>query len=182
MTTIQKAFLLIFILITLVACGTAKQDDEQIFSKDKKGITDDFIFQLKSEKDTYTLNEPLQIYAELEYVGESDEITIYHAGSPFILELKELNNNFDFGYAMDTPLLNTQLKKRDPFRIPYSFSGGYNEFSPDDYVQFVKKLMDGKFPIGRYVISGRTDFYIETDESKQTYNMEQSIEFEVVEN
>ncbi|WP_056833046.1 hypothetical protein [Psychrobacillus sp. FJAT-21963] len=182
MTTIKKIFLLIFILIALVACGTAKQDDEQIFSKDNKGIMDDFIFQLKSEKDTYTLNEPLQIYAQLEYVGESDEITIYHASSPFILELKELNTNFDFGYAMDTPLLSSTLKKREPLRIPYSFSGGYNEFSPDDYVQFVNKLMDGEFPIGRYVITGKTDFYIETDEAKQTYNMEQSIEFEVVEN
>lgn len=115
MTTIQKIFLLIFILIALVACGTAKQDNEQIFSKDKKDIMGDFIFQLKSEKDTYTQNEPLQIYAELEYVGESDEITIYHASSPFILELKELNTNFDFGYAMDTPLLSSTLKKKGTF-------------------------------------------------------------------
>lgn len=182
MTTIQKSFLLIFILIALVACGTSKENTEQIFLKDKKNIMDDFIFHLKSEKDTYKLNEPLQIYAELEYVGESDEITIYHASSPFILELKELNNNFDFGYAMDTPLLTSTLIKGEPIRIPYSFSGGYNEFSPDDYVQFVKKLMDGEFPIGRYVISGKTDFYTETDEVKHTYNMEQSIEFKVVEN
>ena len=38
-----------------------------------------------------------------------------------------------------------------------------NGVHPDDYVQFVNKLMDGEFPIGRYVITGKTDFYIETD-------------------
>ena len=44
----------------------------------------DFVYRLVSEKEEYGQGDQVQVYGELEYIGEEDEITIGHAASAFI--------------------------------------------------------------------------------------------------
>lgn len=52
-------------------------------------MKDDFIYRLFTEKGTYQKREDVKLYAELEYIGELDSITIYHAASPFYFDITE---------------------------------------------------------------------------------------------
>lgn len=143
----------------------------------------DFVYRLVSESERYGQGENPKIYAELEYVGEQDEITIGHAASPFYFPMKELTRNYSIDYMMNEPYITTTLKKGEPLREDYTGSGGYSEQDTKDYQNFIRSLKDG-FPEGRYVVYGSADFVIhpaegETGEEPEKYKIQAEIEFEV---
>ncbi len=143
----------------------------------------DFVYRLVSESERYGQGEKPKIYAELEYVGEQDEITIGHAASPFYFPMKELTRNYSIDYMMNEPYITTTLKKGEPLREDYTGSGGYSEQDTKDYQNFIRSLKDG-FPEGRYVVYGSADFVIhpaegETGEEPEKYKIQAEIEFEV---
>jgi hypothetical protein len=189
----KKVFLLGTMLIMTFLIGCTSQNnidtgelDNYDVSKTSDEVTDgDFVYRLVTERGQYQEDEPVKVYAELEYIGEKDEITIFHAASPFYFPIKEKVRNYDLGYAMNEPLISTTLKQGKPLRKEYMKSGGYSDQGEDNYVAFMKKFfnMDG-FPIGYYVVDGFADFYIETgenDEEKEDFRIEGQIDFKVIE-
>lgn len=191
----RKLIVIVFILLSLllVSCTSGQNFDNSASELDKYAIlktTDevtesDFVYRLVSEKDEYQENEAVKIYAELEYIGEKEEITIFHAASPFYFPIKEKVRNYDIGYGMEEPLVRTTLKHGEPIREEYVKSGGYSDQDEDDYVAFMKKFfnMNG-FPIGYYVVDGYSDFYVENDEDseeKDDFRIEGQIDFKVLE-
>ncbi|GGE02440.1 hypothetical protein [Paenibacillus nasutitermitis] len=103
---------------------------------------DGFLYRLVSEKSVYAEGERVELYAELEYVGEEPEIEIAHAASPFSFPMKEKTRGFEIGYMMDQPRLVTTLKKGEPLREQYKVSGGYGSQDPKEYVDFIKARND----------------------------------------
>jgi hypothetical protein len=89
-------------------------------------IEGDFIYRLVTEKREYIKGESIKMYAELDYNGESQEITIFHASSPFHFPIVENVRNITIGYAMTQPLAKTTLIKGKPIREEYSGSGGFS--------------------------------------------------------
>ena len=76
-------------------------------------IEGDFIYRLVSEEAQYSEDDMVDVYAELEYIGELDEVTISHAASPFYFPMVEETRDYKIDYAMNEPLLYSTLIKRD---------------------------------------------------------------------
>ncbi len=121
---------LVAIVFMLVGCGTGSNNNgtssNYEFENITEGIAEDeqFSFRLYSEKSVYQVGEPLQIKAELTYIGDQESIKISHAASPIWLLTTNLTEDYRFDAAMNEPLIITELKKDVPFVQEYQFSGG----------------------------------------------------------
>ena len=88
---------LIVLSLCLVSCqqkfdrkvDTEPSDTKPLDTK-AQAIEEDFVYRLVTEKAEYGKNEPIKIYAELEYTGEKDEIEIFHSASPFFFQWLKL--------------------------------------------------------------------------------------------
>lgn len=168
---------IMFLSIGLFGCQQSNNEkvdnepsDTQTLETKAEVIEEDFVYRLVTEKAEYSKNEPIKIYAELEYTGDKEEIKIFHSASPFSFPMVETTRNYEIGYVMEQPLLSTELIKGEPLRKEYRGSGSYG--SQD------KK----KFTEGHYVVNGIADFGIiankETGQKKE-YKIKAQVEFRV---
>lgn len=161
---------------------SSKLNEYKVDKIEDERIEGDFIYRLVTEKREYIKGESIKLYAELEYIGEGQEITIYHASSPFHFPMVEKVRNITIGYAMTQPLAKTTLIKGKPIRKEYSGSGGYSGEDKEEYIEFMKSVMDNKFPTGYFVVDGFADFYITNEQNdKQDFMIKSRIDFKVVE-
>ncbi len=179
------------VVIGLTACGTGNQgekrssvaaNDLDVYNVQQTTVEvteGDFIYRLVSKKDHYK-DEEVQLYAELEYVGEKDEIAIYHAASPFYFPMKEEMRGFNINYPMNEPLVETILQQGEPYREEYQRSGWYSDQDEEEYQYFMKDFLENGFPNGYYIVNGFADFYVGPEnEEKDMYRMEGQIDFKV---
>lgn len=194
----KKLFMLLTVMfVFLLSSCTANEetkkkkesvlDEYNVMNTHSEVRVKDFIYRIVSEKKEYENNEKVKIYAELEYVGNEDQVTIYHAASPFYFNLKERTRNYDIEYAMNEPLIKTTIVKGKPLREEYRVgSGGYSGDDPQEYIVFMKTIMDKKqLPYGYYILNGNADFYVETVKNNKNveidYNISSPIDFKVKE-
>ncbi|QPC45625.1 hypothetical protein [Mangrovibacillus cuniculi] len=186
----KKLLLLMLLTLILTACGTTSTGSSQTPPSAEEPVKEvraevtegDFIYRLVSEKNVYKEGEPWEFYAELEYVGELDEVEIGHAASPFYFDMVETTRGYQIGYPMDEPYIVTTLKRNEPYRENGYVGGGYSEHDSEEYVEFMKSLMNDEYPHGHYVINGATDFYLhdESVSEKQNVRLEAVVEFDVI--
>jgi len=191
----KKLFILLTVMFVFVfsSCTANKEtkkkdsilDEYKVMTSHSKVRVKDFIYRIVSEKQEYAYNEKVKIYAELEYVGNDDQVTIYHGESPFYFNLKERTRNYDIEYFMNLPLVKTTIVKGKPLREEYLVgSGSYSGEDPKEYVDFMKKIMDTKrLPHGYYNLNGSAEFYVETVKNGKNieidYNISSPIDFKV---
>jgi hypothetical protein len=177
-------------LVSLAACGINENsgegnsdlDDFQVTQPQAEAAEGDFIYRLVSEKEQYEQGEPLNLYAELEYTGDKDTVTIFHAASPFYFPMHEGTRDYRIDYPMNEPLLQTEITKGEPLREEYVASGGYAAEEDEAYVEFMQNVMIGNFPPGYYEVDGYANFYIEhSDTEQESYQINAQIDFKVVE-
>ncbi|GLX69021.1 hypothetical protein [Paenibacillus glycanilyticus] len=179
----RKVMILAMVVLTLAAagCGEAKnaepsseKPEPATSNKDiaaQAEVTEgDFVYRLVSDKKAYESDEKVNLYAELEYVGDQDEIQIAHSASPFYFPMIEETRGYEIGYMMNEPFIVTTLKKGVPLKEFYRGGGGYDETQdPKEYVDFMKAFTEasrkGTMPSGEYVVSGMADFMIYTGDS-----------------
>lgn len=124
-------------------------------SKAKQG---DFELAIYTSKTEYEVDELIEVYAELTYVGEKEQIEIGHSMYPVGFDISEHTRGLFIMGAMEEPYIVTTLKRNEPVRYEYSFSGGHSSNDSKDYIAFVKALADNKLPQGEYTISAYADF------------------------
>ncbi|WP_372867713.1 hypothetical protein [Planomicrobium okeanokoites] len=184
-------FLLLLLTLLLAACGTAEEpangdssasvEDYTVKTTEAEATEGDFIYRLVSEKEEYASGGPVELYAELEYIGDLETIDIFHAASPFYFPMEEKTRSYEIHYGMEEPLITTTLTKGEPLREQYSGSGGYSTEEDSAYIEFTKNIMDMQFPEGYYVVEGYTDFYTENPATAQTkYEMHAEVDFKVL--
>jgi hypothetical protein len=183
--------LLTVFMSVLVGCNKKEEpqlekaqiENTQAVLETGKEITQgDFIYRLVTEKVEYIENGPVKIYAELEYIGDKEEIEIFHAASPFYFPMVEKTRDFQIDYSMNQPLVSTTLIKGVPLIEHYAANGGYNSEDAEEYISFMKRIMKSEFPVGDYVVNGAADFFVITNEDtreKREYNIIDQIEFKV---
>ena len=188
MKTIATVLTLILSLL-LVACGVDETQEDPandlsdftVTASQAESAKNNFVYRLVSEKEQYTEGKEVEIYAELEYIGEEQSMEISHAASPFYFPIYEKTRDYSVEYVMNEPLLTTRLIQDEPLRERYSGNGGYSEEDDDTYIEFVQGVMDNEFPPGFYILSGYADFTaINTDNSSSHYHIPAQIEFKVV--
>jgi hypothetical protein len=166
-----SAVMLLFIILT-AACQSSNSVDNSDLEKyevsqtSDETVQGDFIFRLKSKKAEYGEGEDIELYGEIEYIGEKDDIIIHHSSSAIVFPMKERIRGYEIGSAVNDIGLSTRLKKGVPYREDYGKSGGYSEDQdPQDYVNFMKEFLNAPgFPAGHYVVKGSTDFSVESGE------------------
>lgn len=179
----KKIFVLLGIAMMLTACGTSTDPSAGTLNEYKVKETEseiqdgDFVYRLVTEKPEYDDGSKVKIYAELEYVGDQDQVEITHAASPFFFPMIERTREFEIGYGMNEPLLSTVLKKGEPLREEYNGSGGFSDQDSSEYKEFIQKIMDGDFPKGFYAVNGYANF----NYNEQKYNIGTEIQFKVIE-
>ncbi|MBM7573668.1 hypothetical protein [Aquibacillus albus] len=175
----------------LASCGSAQEnnsltaelDEFTVLNTTDEETEGDFIYRIVTEKGEYRNNETVNIYSELEYIGDKEGVTIYHAASPFNFPMVEKTRGFEIGYPMNEPLRNTTLIKGEPLREEYGRSGGYGSQDESDYVEFMTSFLNDGFLPGYYVVIGYVDFYVENKEDdKKDYRIKGKIDFKVTEN
>lgn len=182
-------WLMLAMIFTVTACGTSESlpstsggEGKELTTKQE--VTDgDFVYRLVTEKAQYDKDEDVILYAELEYIGDDESIKIYHAASPFYFNIYEKTRDYYISYAMNEPLIETELKKDEPLREDYRKSGAYSEHDDKKYVDFMKEFWQGKhFPTGEYEVEGLADFFIYADEKKEetkNYRIKAEVAFKV---
>ncbi|MFC7677965.1 hypothetical protein [Paenibacillus sp. GCM10028914] len=193
----KKSIVFLFLIMAVVVAGcnenknpaadrTPAMMDENIMKTKDEVVTDDFIYRLVTEQANYAEGDSVRMYAELEYTGDQDEITIFHASSPFYFPMTETTRGYTIVYPMTEPLVSTTLTKGKPLRSEYNGGGAYDDKDDKEFVDFMKGIMRNEFPTGTYNVTGYADFYIEPvagstedDEDNKDYNMKAQIRFSV---
>lgn len=187
----RKTLLCIGILLSLFVSGCGiKNDSSDITSKvdsydvvrTKAEVQEgDFIYRLISQREEYSDNKSVEVYGELEYVGTKEEITIYHAASPFYFPMEEKVRGIKIPYPMPEPLGSTTLIKGKPFQVEYTGSGAYSEEDEKEYVKFMKDFIENGFPTGYYLVDGYADFFVQrkANEEPDKYHLEAQIDFKI---
>ena len=164
---------LVFLSIILVGCQQEKIGTHA-------DVTEvDLIYRLVTEKAAYSDTEPIQQYAELEYIGDKEKITIWHADSPFYFPMTETTRNYEIDSFKPLPLISTEMIKGEPLREEYKGRGGYSSEDKKEYIEFMEQIMDHKFPEGHYIVEGFADFWVQENGDKKDYWITAKIEFSV---
>lgn len=178
------------IIFLLCGCHTETPIAKEKVSSEKRNITEtiseneQFILTVRTEKEEYQVGEPLEITATLAYKGETDMITVAHSGTPILFETTNLTKNYQFGWAMNTPLYIEDFKKSEPYKTVYSFSGGmYHDgmpgepYSDEEY----RAVTKGNLPPGQYEIKAITELSVGENPTRNKVELEANIIFTVVE-
>lgn len=119
-----------------------------------------FEIRLYSDKETYTTDEAIRIWATLEYQGEGETVTVWH-GTPMISFSITDGGDFQTGGMVGTILTGTELNKGEVYRFDYAKSGAYSEDGPDaDFWREFYQEEDLKLPAGTYTVSVSGDFHL----------------------
>lgn len=111
-----------------------------------------FEISLFSDKYEYKTNEKIKIWATLKYVGNNDQITIWH-GEPYMLFSITDGKNFNSEAVVLTILKSTVLDKNKLYHFDYQKSGGYDADGPNaDFWEKFYNEKDLLLPEGEYII------------------------------
>jgi hypothetical protein len=184
---LMRFCLLLFgVIFVLSGCNSTEnkpRSNSNTVLESKQEIREgDFVYRLFTEKEQYDEDGSVKITAELEYVGDKEKIEIFHAASPFSFPMFEKTRNYHIDYPMNEPLLSTIIVKGTPLRKEYTGgAGGYSMEDDKEFVNFMKKIMDEKFPTGEYEVNGVASFFVKTDtvENQKSYMLKAQIGFRV---
>ncbi|MGG1661314.1 hypothetical protein [Brevibacillus sp. NRS-1366] len=187
----KKNLFMVCALLVALLTGCSSQSDtddsKETLNSDKEyqviveETKSDFVYRLATQASEYSKGKPVKIYAELEYIGDDDSITISHAASPFWFPIIEKTRNFNIDYVMNQPLKKTTLIRGKPIQEEYKGSGAYSDQDPPEYVDFIKNIMLKKeFPIGDYVVNGFVSFDVEpkaNNDTEESVSIKAQVEF-----
>ena len=180
--------MIVIFTLLLSACGDAGQQNKpnpatsSVLNKEElvlenKVTEGDFELAIYTKKTQYAINELIDVYAELTYIGELEEVEIGHAMRPVGFSIMEHTRDFNIGGVMAEPYMVTLLKQNKPIQYKYSFSGGYSSADGEEYVAFARDLQDNQLPQGEYTITAVASFNIHEQESEPSYGFKTSISF-----
>lgn len=123
----------------------------------------DFVLKLFADKASYTTDEPIQIRATLEYVGEKDTFTIWH-GIPYISFSLTDGADFNVDGMILTVLTSTELNRGEVYEFDYVKSGGFSADDPNaEFWENFYQEEDLKLPVGIYTVTVRGAFSLSED-------------------
>ncbi|WP_018923080.1 hypothetical protein [Salsuginibacillus kocurii] len=140
-----------------------------------------FTYRIISEQSSYTSDQPVQLYAELEYTGSRDHITISHGADPFYFPLKDHSRDLELSYWSYDTDQTTTLEKEKPIRVSIDRdrlqprSGSQSS----DARTLLEDIREGEdFPPGEYNVKGQARFQV-PDKDHQLHSLETELTFTV---
>lgn len=176
----KNIILISTLILLLTACGnqpkTIQNDDnEYVMSEIRK---DDFVLQVYSDKQIYALEEEVNVYTKLKYIGNNASQTVYHEASPFYYNVFEITRQVGIPYSMDQPGLSTELKNDIWYEERYMKTGVFSESFPKS--EFNKEFLEVKgFPGGEYRMSVRAKISTGQSTKQENYELSTSITIKI---
>lgn len=123
-------------------------------------------------------NEPIDIYSTLEFIGDTDTVTIWH-GNPYIIYTLYDDQGVCYTNAIiQTVLESTTITKGDLMTFNFQKSGGWSTDDPNaEYWEAFYSDPELKLPKGKYTLSVGCAFGL--SEEGQDYHSNIETEFEV---
>lgn len=154
-------------------------DNQYKVKKYKSYENNDGIFKvtLFMEDMVYTPKKHIDIFSTVEYVCDSEEITIWHGTPYFNYTIFDGEDYYNKGMTLDV-LKCTVLKKGEIYTIPFVKSGGWSNDDKDaKYWESYYKDKELKLPTGEYELVAYCDFRLSEDDL--SYENKVEIVFEV---
>ena len=105
----------IILIFSLFGCGTTNTTEENESVNPKVDAE-----QLEDFKVAIHVEEDLNVYATITYVGEEAEKEIYHGGSIFFFNVYQEDGNPVYDSSMTLPLITTTLTRNEPHREEFN--------------------------------------------------------------
>jgi len=182
----MKKIVIIFIAgIFLSGCSSSdafdhsQLDEYDVTQPSNETIGEDFIFRLSSEKEVYKTGEKVELYGEIVYIGDKEEITLNHASSAIYFSIFESVRGYHIYDVVQDIGASTTLKQGQSYQKKYNKDAGfYSDRESEDYEEFIEDFWDrDDFPAGYYEVSGVTEFAVDSERVE----LETNIDFKVVE-
>ena len=153
--------ILLALLVTSTSCINSQQTDPpQEYEHNNEGLPlsashteNDFVLSLFSDKEVYRTTDAIQIWATLEYIGNYDEVTIWHSSPSIVFTISD-GNRFNIGGIVFDVLESTDIKRGVVYRFDYQKIGSWSEDAPDaDFWRNFFKEENLYLPPGEYTIT-----------------------------
>lgn len=128
---------------------------------------DDFHIAIIADKQIYHKNEKIKVYATFEYVGDKDEIKIWH-GLPYLgFSIKDANGDYFMRSVQADALKSTIIKKNVVYKFDFQKSGGFSADDPKaDFWRKFYSEKDLRMPVGTYTIIAAASFILNDFDKK----------------
>lgn len=139
-----------------------------------------FELELYSDKEIYKTTDKIKIWATLKYIGNNDQIRIWH-GDPYISFHISDGKEFNSGGIFQDLLTSTILEKDKIYNFDYSKNGGYSEDDPKaDYWREFYAQKDLYLEEGEYTVKVGGAFSLTEDTEKSKSNLSKKLKIKVV--
>ena len=182
MTKHKMLILIIFLLTAIALMGCANPNDDSdnasIDAPFSYTETDDFILKLSALGNTYRTGDTITIWAEFEYLGENDSITIYHS-IPYLVFQIIGDNGFEMLPMRVDVLESSALALGETYHFEFQKNGSWS--SDDEDASFWEDFFDDPdliLPPGIYTITAIAEFSLSSEnviDSQITLSTEISI-------
>ena len=180
----MKKFTQIIICCLLLFCFcacSAENTEPEDATNSNTGSLKDFELLLHSDKSVYKTTDAIEIWAELVYTGENNDITIW-SGDPYISFSISDGEDVGIGSAHWLMMKETVLVRGVLYRSDYVKSSFWYEEMPN--ADFWKEFMEQKelfLPAGKYTITAEGEFTLSNERGAEYSGPSCQIEIEVVE-
>lgn len=145
----------------------------------------DFDFNIYTEKQVYTTNEDIKVYADVKYIGSEKQLDVIGGFSCISFNINGTKYFTGEQGAAVTPAISQKhtFKKNELVRYDFTKSGGWSqdEKNAEFYKQFYS-IKDLKYPADEYTVTAVFSCYTdENDASGSTITIQKSIKIKVVE-
>lgn len=125
----------------------------------------DFILTLGSDQTEYRTDEPIKLWATIEYVGSDEEVTISHYAKSIYFTIAGVDNSVNLEAYRDLQMKITKLVRNSTQTVEYTPSVTYAPGDPNEqiYKHFVE---NGQLPAGTYTVGARALFDLLDDGNK----------------
>ncbi|MHA6252855.1 hypothetical protein [Oceanobacillus sp. CAU 1775] len=182
----KKLYKIIFMSVFLfvAGCGTNNAIDRDLLDEYEvkqtfdEVVQGDFTLRLASEKSVYKEGDEVNMFAEIIYTGEEDEVTISHSEYALYFTLHDQIRDYHIYSAIREIGAQSTLSKSKPYRVDYDKQAVYTfDDETDGYAEFIEDFIArDDYPIGYYTVSATAMFHDGEDHREWTANIEFKVE------
>ena len=159
---IIKKIVLWIIMLTFIVVGmdfSDTQPDSATAIECSSLLANDFVLSIFTDSEIYRTTDAIQIWATLDYVGDNDNVTIWHF-MPFVEFAIFGDNGFDLMPMHEEALQSSDLQRGEVYRFDFQKSGNWHfGYAPgDDFWDnfFMKDNLH--LPVGEYTVTVHVAF------------------------
>lgn len=138
----------------------------------------DFHLSLRSPRQAFAADEPLEIETTLIYDGPEDEIVVVGSGAGLVaISITQLDGPIQVGGFQTADCQFYTLRSGEPIDVPLALSGGFGSDDPlADFYRSFYDAPDYRLPPGRWRVDAVGGFFIGNCPPAPEVDLQASIE------